>query len=63
MSLGRQTNGQPPLIADRTHFIAGLQISLMIAAVLLLATVAISVRIGPTDHQRRLSSNQPKEKH
>ena len=45
------------LIADRTHFIAGLQTSLTIAAVMLLATVAISVRIRPTDHQRRLSSN------
>jgi hypothetical protein len=48
---------------DRTHFIAGLQTSLTIAAVLLLATVAISVRIRPTDHERRLSPNQPKEKH
>jgi MFS transporter, DHA2 family, methylenomycin A resistance protein len=51
------------LIADRTHFIAGLQSSLTIAAVLLLAIVAISVSIRPTDHLRRLSSNQPKEKH
>ena len=51
------------LIADRAHFIAGLQTSLTIAAVLLLATVAISLRIRPTDHQRRLSSNQPTEKH
>jgi DHA2 family methylenomycin A resistance protein-like MFS transporter len=42
---------------------AGLQTSLMVAAVLLLATVAISIRIRPTDHQRRLSSSQPKEKH
>ena len=51
------------LIADRTHFITGLQTSLTIAAVLLLATVAISVRIWPTDHERRLSPNQPKEQH
>ena len=51
------------LIADRTHFIASLQSSLTIAAVLLLAIVAISVSIRPTDHLRRLSSNQPKEKH
>ena len=51
------------LIADRTHFIAGLQTSLTIAAVLLLATVAISVRIRPTDHERRLSPNQTKEQH
>jgi MFS family permease len=39
------------LIADRTQFIAGLQTSLTIAAVLLLATVAMSVRIRPTDHR------------
>jgi MFS transporter, DHA2 family, methylenomycin A resistance protein len=37
------------LIADRSHFIAGLQASLTIAAVLLLATVTISVRIRPTE--------------
>jgi DHA2 family methylenomycin A resistance protein-like MFS transporter len=39
------------LIADRAQFIAGLQASLTIAAVLLLATVAISHRIRPTDHR------------
>jgi DHA2 family methylenomycin A resistance protein-like MFS transporter len=39
------------LIADRPHFIAGLQTSLTIAAVLLLATVATSLRIRPTDHR------------
>jgi DHA2 family methylenomycin A resistance protein-like MFS transporter len=39
------------LIADRTHFIAGLQTSLTIAAVLLLATVATSLRIRPADHR------------
>jgi DHA2 family methylenomycin A resistance protein-like MFS transporter len=39
------------LIADRTHFIAGLQTSLTIAAVLLLAAVATSLRIRPTDHR------------
>jgi MFS transporter, DHA2 family, methylenomycin A resistance protein len=39
------------LIADRTHFIAGLQTSLTIAATLLLATVMISLRIRPSDHR------------
>ena len=39
------------LIADRTEFLAGLQTSLMIAAVLLLATVVSSLRIRPTDHR------------
>jgi DHA2 family methylenomycin A resistance protein-like MFS transporter len=39
------------LIADGTQFIAGLQTSLTIAAVLLLATVARSVRIRSTDHR------------
>jgi MFS transporter, DHA2 family, methylenomycin A resistance protein len=38
------------LIADRTHFITGMQTSLAIAAALLLATVAISFRIRPTRH-------------
>jgi MFS transporter, DHA2 family, methylenomycin A resistance protein len=39
------------LIADSTRFVAGLQASLTIAAVLLLATVAISLRIRHTDHR------------
>jgi DHA2 family methylenomycin A resistance protein-like MFS transporter len=39
------------LIADRTRFTAGLQTSLTIAAVLLLATVALSLRIRPSSHQ------------
>jgi DHA2 family methylenomycin A resistance protein-like MFS transporter len=38
------------LIADRTQFTTGMQTSLTIAAALLLATVAISVRIRPTGH-------------
>jgi DHA2 family methylenomycin A resistance protein-like MFS transporter len=38
------------LIADRTQFTAGLQISLSLAAALLVATVAISVRIRPARH-------------
>jgi MFS transporter, DHA2 family, methylenomycin A resistance protein len=44
------------LIADRTQFIAGLQTSLTIAAVLLLATVVTSLRIRPSitgDNQRQ----------
>jgi DHA2 family methylenomycin A resistance protein-like MFS transporter len=39
------------LIAERTQFIAGLQTSLTIAAVLLLATVVTSLRIRPIDHR------------
>jgi DHA2 family methylenomycin A resistance protein-like MFS transporter len=39
------------LIADRTHFTAGLQASLTIAAALLMATVVISLRIRPTWHE------------
>ena len=39
------------LIADRSQFTAGLQVSLTIAAALLLATVAISLRMRPTRHQ------------
>jgi DHA2 family methylenomycin A resistance protein-like MFS transporter len=39
------------IIADPTQFTGGLQTSLTIAAVLLLATVAISLRIRPTDHR------------
>jgi DHA2 family methylenomycin A resistance protein-like MFS transporter len=38
------------LIADRTHFTTGMQTSLTIAAALLLATVAISLRLRPTGH-------------
>ena len=37
------------LIADRTQFTTGLQTSLTIAAVLLLATVAVSLRIRPAE--------------
>ena len=39
------------LVADRTHFISGLQVSLTIAAALLLATVIISLRIRAGDHR------------
>jgi DHA2 family methylenomycin A resistance protein-like MFS transporter len=39
------------LIADRAHFTTGMQTSLTIAAALLLATVAISLRIRPTGHR------------
>jgi DHA2 family methylenomycin A resistance protein-like MFS transporter len=38
------------LITDRTHFTAGMQTSLTIAAAVLLATIAISGRIRPTRH-------------
>ena len=49
------------LTADPTHFIGGPRTSLTIAAVLLLATVAISLRIRPTDHRCRSASNSSKE--
>lgn len=39
------------LIADQTQFVAGMQTSLAIAAVLLLAAVAAGLRIRPTVHQ------------
>ena len=40
------------LIADRTHFVTGMQASLTIAAAVLLATVLISLRIRPTRESR-----------
>lgn len=40
------------LIADRTHFVTGMQVSLTIAAAVLLATVLISLRIRPTRESR-----------